>query len=277
MNKKKFSMEGVVIIVLLVMLVGVVLFSYYRGDHVVHLTGDSLVLTFIGILATFIVVGNAQQVREIRNDMRDELKEINNTINNNKQDIETSCNDQIKKVRANVKNLCEEQKEQKEQLVQAQKTIKENKSDINTKIEQIEDTLEKLSTTIVENIDKIEQLAIDTHKISQNIKELMFGILLLNVDDTSKLLIDLLFEEKPFYSVETEDGKTFHAVVSAGSTLQFIDTSTNDVIVNISKVNGLMYDSVCISKIYDSMINLNQKPQEVSILDVDSEIPNDIS
>ena len=158
-----------------------------------------------------------------------------------------------------------------------EKTIKENNSDINAKIAQMQGLLENLDTITIENLDKIEQLVTDTHKISRNIKELLYGILLLNDDDTSKLLVELLFEEKTFYSIETTEGRTIQAVMSAGATLQFIDPNANDVIENIHKINGLMYDSASISSIYDSVMNLIQKPQEVSVSDTNSETQNAIS
>lgn len=279
MFKNKFSMEGVVIIILLVMLVGVVLFSYFRGNHVVHLTGDSLVLTFIGILATFIVVGNAQQVREIRNDMHEELDGIKEVAEKNKESIEISFNNQIKKVGQNLRNVNKEQREQKERLAEIQHKIAKDSSDINIKMKQIQDEAVELKCKVDDDADKIEQLVSDTYKFYKNIKELLYGILLLNDDDTSKLLVDLLFDEKTFYTIETTEGNTIQAVISVGATLQFIDPNTNEIIEDICKINGLMYDSICISKIYDLVMSLNQKPQEVSVLNINSasETPSDIS
>lgn len=82
------------------------------------LTNESIVLTFIGILATFIVVGNYAQVSEIKN-------EFSSKINDIRIDKEA-----IEETKKEIEQAKEEIEKTKKEIEQAKEEIEQAKTDI---------------------------------------------------------------------------------------------------------------------------------------------------
>lgn len=81
-------MRDVAKIILFIMLLYII-FLEVTGQ--LHLKDSSLVISFFGILATFVVIGNYSQVKDIKQDTHDEIKKI-------KQEITDNFNNLYKKV-----------------------------------------------------------------------------------------------------------------------------------------------------------------------------------
>ena len=293
MHKGHNPME-LLIIILLVIVVAILLYFHFGGKQVVHVSDESLILVFVGIMATFIVVGNAQQVREIRNDMHTELRERreeeNDKIASLKQEIDTkfqSC-DQLHKdfskrvddgfnnTELKIQTIEEKLKKNQVRLHANETKISEFESTTDAKIDQQQKTNVELLNMIISNNHCIQELQRDASDVSVNIKELLYGILLLNDDDTSKLLIELFYKEKPFYNVECGSDQRTQAIMQKGPELQFVDANTNELIDNISKIENLSYDSARISKIYLSLMNLNRVSGEVLAKKVNDDSQNSV-
>ena len=81
-------MSDVAKVILFIMLVFMI-FLEITGQ--LHLKDSSLVISFFGILATFVVIGNYSQVKDIKQDTHDEINKI-------KQEITDNFNNLYKKV-----------------------------------------------------------------------------------------------------------------------------------------------------------------------------------
>lgn len=73
-------MRDVAKIILFIMLVYII-FLEVTGQ--LHLKDSSLVISFFGILATFVVIGNYSQVKDIKQDTHDEINKIRQEITDN--------------------------------------------------------------------------------------------------------------------------------------------------------------------------------------------------
>ena len=299
------SMEGIIII-LLVVVICVVMYSYFQGEHVVNLSGDSLVITFVGILATFIVIGNAQQVREIRNDMHTELQErkidmrneiqvIRDEMENDKKECEDlikenrkETNTQLNTMKSKMENIEKEQNDLSLRLDDIQQKIEKNRTEIegqigtscteiNIAIKDIQDLQTYQSSQIIDNSNNISLLNNTTSATSKNIKELLYGILLLNNDDTSKLLVNLIYEAKDIYTIVLDDEKQTQvkATIQSVPKLQFINIDDQQIVTDIKTIDGLSYDSHRITTLFELIMGLDQESGDISS-DVNNEENNSV-
>ncbi|MBP1638943.1 MAG: hypothetical protein H6Q17_526 [Bacteroidetes bacterium] len=62
------------------------------------LTNEAIVLVFVGILATFIVVGNYAQVAEIKKEFQDKIKEINDGNKTERNKLNAELQDKTKEL-----------------------------------------------------------------------------------------------------------------------------------------------------------------------------------
>ena len=116
---KEFLTNNWFLFFLLVILLG---FDIYSRISFVCITNESIVLVFVGILATFVVVSNYAQVKDIRDEMAREIKSLEDIIerqNRAQNDIiESIATDklqltpsEIAKVKDEVRKILEKEKE----------------------------------------------------------------------------------------------------------------------------------------------------------------------
>lgn len=288
MKHKLYNTMEFVIIILLVMVIAIILYFHFYGAHVIMLSDESMVITFVGILATFIVVGNAQQVREVKTDMHEELRERREDLNSKILELRNEINDKYGENRNQIGNLStdlsEEQKRVNEELEQLRKTqnvtsqkLSQYKEGISADVNVNRASIDTIEAKIEDNIKLIEQNATDVYTlkykyetVSKSVVNIIHSILILNADDTSKLLLMLLFQNKTLFKIQLDNGGTTQAVIAyENDNLLFRDVNTGENIDNnnILKVEDLEYSSARVLELYGSIKKLISDESDVSPVD----------
>ena len=288
MKHKENSTMEFVIIILLVMVIAIILYFHFYGSHVIMLSDESLVIAFVGILATFIVVGNAQQVREVKNDMHEELRERREDLNAGIQELRNEINakysensNQISNLSANLSNeknrvndILDQFKKSQDATLQNVLQDKEKMSaviDLNSKsIDTIYEKINVNSNLIEKNETDVYNLKYKYETVSKSVVNIIHSILILNADDTSKLLLMLLFQNKTLFKIQLDNGGTTQAVIAyENDNLLFRDVDTGENIDNnnILKVEDLEYSSARVLELYGSIRKLISNESDVSPVD----------
>lgn len=276
---------GLIIIILLLMVIAVMLYSHFREMHVVMLSSESLVLTFLGILATFIVVGNAQQVRDVKTDMHEELRErreeLNTKIQELRNEINNKCSEntnQISNLSTDLSNKQNRVNDELEQLRKNQDKTSQNllqyKEEVSAKIDINTTSIDTILRQLEVTTNRIEQNEVDVYNlknkyetVSKSVVDIIHSILILNTDDTSKLLLMLLFQNKAYLKIQLDNEEQIQAVIAyENENLLFRDFETGEIIDNnnILNVEGLKYDSARVLELYGSIQKLISDESDVS-------------
>lgn len=103
--------------------------------------------------------------------------------------------------------------------------------------------------------------------MSKSVVDIIHSILILNTDDTSKLLLMLLFQNKAYLKIQLDNEEQIQAVIAyENENLLFRDFETGEIIDNnnILNVEGLKYDSARVLELYGSIQKLISDESDVS-------------
>lgn len=281
MNFKQNNRMGLIIIILLLMVIAIMLYFHFREMQVVMLSSESLILTFVGILATFIVVGNAQQVREVKTDMHEELRERKEDLNAKIQELRNEINNKCSENSNQISNLSTDFSEEKRNvhdvLDQLRRRQEETSQNVLQYKEEVSADINHNSEKCEDNTKRIERNEVDVYNlknkyetVSKSVVNIIHSILILNADDTSQLLLMLLFQNKTFYKIQLDNEETIQAaILYENENLLFIDTSADEIIDNsrIQSIEGLRYDSARVLELYGSIQKLISDEGDVSPVD----------
>lgn len=284
------------IIILLVILICITLYCYLRGNHIIQLSDESLIIAFVGILATFIVVGNAQQVREISRDMNERLRLSIENEKQEREDLKKQLREEIQsysngidqkfvislmrlndlegKVKANLKDLKEQKRDIEEILKQIRLNMVETEHIQKDLADFVSSSQQKMQITDGE----IQLIKGENAKYNQALSNFLQTFLALGTDDNSHLMWILLYDNKKnIFNVELKDGTIVPAMKSIGDKIHFVDVKTFNELSDIAKVEDIPFDSIKINEIYAKIKGiLEYKGEETSpITETDNE-PNDI-
>ncbi len=258
-----------VIIILLLVVIAMLLCLYFSSSHDVIISDESLVIGFVGILATFIVIGNAQQVREIRNDMHDELREWKDDEKEKRKELFNSVKTEL--TQYNEKYQCVEKQLKEinsEILNQSQQNSKQDTSLLQA-IENISELKKQNENLQREFLDNIDTLKSDVDKkysdfyisnsghINRLMSEYLKTILLIIDTHESKFIFSLFYDENCCYDVKTIDGR-FKAKKKFENEINFYDIDTDSLIKDLIEVNDYRYDAEYINGIYKKLMELIQ-------------------
>ena len=282
-------MEWIIIIILLIV-IGIIWYFSFYGNHTILMSDESLIIAFVGILATFIVVGNAQQVREIRKEMHDELVEKKAEENTKRsellqtirQELQTAVelpNQQIGIINERLGNF--DTFAQKQNDYNA--TFTEKQQDIQQNIEQIADLVKTTNNQSNEQIKRLREETDSLNAVVPSIQEennirkshlvrIIENLLSLHSDEISRLILILVFHDKFIYELELNDGTSHQAVKGSGLELHFFDLSTKEEVTNIAKVENLRYDAQVVGDMYTLLSSmLSPGNEEISSSPIETE------
>ena len=285
MKHKEYSQMELLIIILLVIVIAILLYFHFGSKQVVHISDESLILVFVGIMATFIVVGNAQQVRDVKTDMHEELRERREDLNTKIQELRNEINDKYSENCNQINNLSrdlsKEQKRVNEELEQLRKNqnitlqhLSQYKTEVTADINLNRAAMDIIGEKYEDYTKQIEQNAADVYSlkykyetVSKSVVDIIHSILILNTDDTSKLLLMLLFQNKAYFKIQLNDAEVLQAVISyENENLLFRDGNTGENIDvnNIQSVEDLRYNSARVLELYGSIQKLIGDESDVS-------------
>jgi hypothetical protein len=171
----------------------------------------TLIISFIGVIATFIVVGNFSQVSAMRDDVRD----TKNSMRQENADFKHEILSQIKELQRMPKEI-ESLKEKNNQIDEIKSTCRQNSDDIST-IKEKEDYTPRLVDLLI-NIATNEELVV---------------------------LMRAIFPLKDSYDIHItgeEEGEIHTAIVAfCNDNLVFKDAETRVELHNIDRVSAAMY------------------------------------
>jgi len=98
-NKKSCGWLCSIIIASILILVVAVIFAFVQSKMGLQLNVNDTILMFVGILATFIVVSNYAQVKEIEEKMQKQIEEIKNNLKYSKEYFMNTVNYDLDKMR----------------------------------------------------------------------------------------------------------------------------------------------------------------------------------
>ena len=83
---------GIFFFVLMLAAIFVAIAWFASKKYEFNLSNDSLVLTFVGVLATFVVISNYIQVQDIKSELKKETQSLNEVFENKTKEIEQDYN-----------------------------------------------------------------------------------------------------------------------------------------------------------------------------------------
>ena len=275
MNLNKHNLMELLIIILLMIVIAIILYVHFWSHAVVQITDESLILVFVGIIATFIVVGNAQQVREIRNDMHEELRVRKQEVYDHISDVQAEINEKYDGLEQKISSVSTNLNELKSRLSQDKQKIDVTITTIHNDIEQLKDQTSSIKIHNDEIENKIHDIENLSNSMSQSMQDMLHGMLNLLQNDTSKLVLILLYSDKIFYNVQLSSGETKQAIrIYENDQLRFVEANTRSELNNIKKIEDLKYDSECVNELYCSVMRLLSNESEV-LSHIDNDIPPD--
>jgi len=198
MKDGKSFMIMIVIIVLFILITSTILAPIITKSGI----GDKdLVITFIGVLATFIVIGNFAQVSEIRHNMERDLDKAKAEITTSK----TNIKDLKKAIETLQENLPKQNDDLKNEITKLDNAIKQQKDGIELSIKNSSDA-DKLFAR--EEIDKVRNSFFDYRMLS-------LALAFTNYGEMEKVLLlfkKLLYApEKNVYLITIQNGQSITA------------------------------------------------------------------
>lgn len=162
---------------------------------------EGLIITFIGVLATFIVIGNFAQVSEIRHNMERDLDKTKVDINTARTDI----TDLKKAIETLQENLPKQNDDFKNEITKLDNAIKQQKDGIELSIKNSSDA-DKLFAR--EEIDKVRNSLFDYKMLSLALAFTSYG----EMEKVLLLFKKLLYApEKNVYLITLQDGQSITA------------------------------------------------------------------
>lgn len=218
-------------VILVVVMMGVLWISSKLHIFEDMPTSESLIITFIGILATFVVVSNFSQVANIEQQTNSKIEKMENEIISFSEsclntDNEKSLSAQLLNMQANIEEL---------------KDGGKLKSPLEIKNEVKEEMLEKLK----DEIDKGKKASIDEVSI-RSLQMLKFANALINSkqkDMLQKLLLDNNALFKVTHIIKNGNTKTNNAQIQIkDGAIQFISETGKTTFDKVIKIDGVKYN-----------------------------------
>ncbi len=176
-----------ILIVLFALLIIAIVYLIGVAKIPVKVTDEGLVITFLGVIATFVVVGNFMQTAEIKRETIEKLQEnkteLNTKVTELRQGIETDINAKIKEIN---KTITTQNSQVEEQIKAVKKDITINKGTIDDHFSEVTKALEEQKDTFTVALlanDQQQQSRIVTTK--DELETRMSGLANMQADATS--------------------------------------------------------------------------------------------
>lgn len=193
-------------------------------------SSESLIITFIGILATFVVVSNFSQVSNIEQKVDNKITAMEKSVDDIfigclDKDDDTSLLSQIQKIQANLEKLKEDG---------------EFKSPLTIK----DEVKNEMRQDLQNDINQAKQAAVDEIGI-RSLQMLKFANAMIN-SEHKEILQNLLKDVNCIFRItHLKNGKmnTNKArIVANDGAIQFVSETGKTIFTNVSKINGKNYN-----------------------------------
>lgn len=295
-----------ILIVLFALLIIAIVYLIGVAKIPVKVTDEGLVITFLGVIATFVVVGNFMQTAEIKRETIEKLQEnkteLNTKVTELRQGIETDINAKIKEIN---KTITTQNSQVEEQIKAVKKDITINKGTIDDHFSEVTKALKEQKDTFTVALlanDQQQQSRIVTTK--DELETRMSGLANMQADATSavtRTILDFvslvimmnaaqkkLFQEflkrLPAYeicykksikiSVDLRDNGFDHIRLYDLQHRVFLDEGDCKKVETISsiKVNGKQIEEVLdVYDLYNKILTLTMQPTKTSGSKIDIE------
>lgn len=196
---------------------------YYFVTPIGKIENSSLILSFIGVLATFVVVGNFAQTSHIANEM-------NTRIDNNQKTLETKINDEKKDIETKINT--------------AQTATDRQIEELKNRVQKLEDCCTERKNEIDSLLHSIQQ----TDNMTNNLDMALFLRLFIgngtDVQKAMRLYYKLLNGESIYY-LQLKNGHEVQCTMKMEDKPIFYSYPKKQITYNgkqIDKISGVTYD-----------------------------------